>query len=84
LKVPGSRHIVFVVSRWGEAQSSETLREGGKPKKPAKSHQIKPLFLFQLLTPKFWLLNSGVQRHAGWLVKFAFVVWGGLLKKRGA
>jgi hypothetical protein len=26
---------------------------------PTKSDQIKPLFLFQLLTPKFWLLNSG-------------------------
>jgi hypothetical protein len=43
IKVAGDENtiIVFVVSRWGEAQSSETLREGGKPKKPSKSHQIK-------------------------------------------
>jgi hypothetical protein len=51
----------FLLSLW----SFRPVRE--KPRNPAKSNLITPnqsksnlFFLFQLLTPKFWLLNSGV------------------------
>jgi hypothetical protein len=53
----------FLLSSWSFRPVRETIKKPNEFAKiqvnPTKSDQIKPLFLFQLLTPKFWLLNSG-------------------------
>src|ERR1700722_7181065 len=71
----------FLLSLWSFRPVRETIKKPNEFAKiqvnPTKSDQIKPLFLFQLLTPEFWLLNSGGHgsrgRHvlSGWVTLYA-------------